>query len=739
MNDPSAQSTTRDVDIAGSRADREIAWRKRSDLICSEQESGTWIVKDPLSLQYSLLSVLEMAVLQKLDGRQSLSGLVASLQNAWPADDLQSDDVMEFLNQLIQNQLVIPTSPHRPLQARDESTANRKRGIMAGLSSLMRIRICLLDPAPLLAWLQPLSLRLFSRRSAWILGLLFSAALTITVLRFGQFVENLPGPWDFFGPDNLLLLLFTFVAVKTLHECGHALAARRFGAECHEAGIMFMLFTPLLYTNVTDAWILDRRSRLIITSAGMLVELALASVATILWFFAAPGIVKSLLANVMMLCTAGTLLFNGNPLLRYDGYFLLTDAVGEPNLMQRSSASVHRLLETLLFGGREDCAKQPPAHRRESWWVLSYGLCSGAYRLSLTVAILVMLSGLFDQWNLKIAGTMLMISAAVSMVIMPVFSTGSGMFVEWFHRVDRRRSALRATIIMAIITACLFVPLPRSVTVPAVVEPAGIPVFATLPGQLNSFAHYGQVMEPGDSIAVLGDPTLERELIQLNSDVRMQEMRVRVMELSRGTGGGEQLPETKQMLESAILRRNQFEQELQRHRVISPCHGVLMPPRAQPERTEEQELPGWSGRPLDSANIGSLIPPGTVLGYLCDARETDILMTLSNEQRHDIREGQSAQFQWRGNPSVVLQGTIRQLASLEVREIPEELTTAGLLAPLSAAGPEQESRRWEAVFHGIAANSAEQPVLYSTGFVRVQVEPASLVSRAMRFLEAAFE
>jgi hypothetical protein len=164
-----------------------------------------------------------------------------------------------------------------------------------------------------------------------------------------------------------------------------------------------------------------------------------------------------------------------------------------------------------------------------------------------------------------------------------------------------------------------------------------------------------------------------------------------------------------------------------------------MPPRAQPERTEEQELPGWSGRPLDSANIGSLIPPGTVLGYLCDARETDILMTLSNEQRHDIREGQSAQFQWRGNPSVVLQGTIRQLASLEVREIPEELTTAGLLAPLSAAGPEQESRRWEAVFHGIAANSAEQPVLYSTGFVRVQVEPASLVSRAMRFLEAAFE
>ena len=150
MNDLSAQSTTRDVDIAGSRADREIAWRKRSDLICREQESGTWVVKDPLSLQYSLLSVLEMAVLQKLDGRQSLSGLVASLQNAWPEDDLQSDDVMEFLNQLIQNQLVIPTSPHRPLQARDKSTANRKRGIMAGLSSLMRIRICLLDPAPLL-------------------------------------------------------------------------------------------------------------------------------------------------------------------------------------------------------------------------------------------------------------------------------------------------------------------------------------------------------------------------------------------------------------------------------------------------------------------------------------------------------------------------------------------------------------------------------------------------------------
>ena len=170
--------------------------------------------------------------------------------------------------------------------------------------------------------------------------MLVVVAIAMVFLRFDQLAHNLPGPWDFFGPDNLLLLLATFVVVKTLHEMGHAFAARRFGAECHEAGVMLMMFTPLLYTNVTDAWILDRRSRLMITAAGMLVELALASVATILWFAAAPGILKAMLANVMVLCTIGTIVFNGNPLLRFDGYFLLTDLAGLPNLSQRAS---HRL------------------------------------------------------------------------------------------------------------------------------------------------------------------------------------------------------------------------------------------------------------------------------------------------------------------------------------------------------------------------------------------------------------
>lgn len=737
-NDPSAQSDGQVADDCGSSAEREIAWRRRGDLICGQQESGTWVVKDPLSLQYSLLSGPEMAVLQQLDGQQTLPRLVQTLQNAWPERNLQGDDVMEFLNQLMQNQLVVSTSLHRPVRLSGNSKAGQNRAVLAKLSGLLRIRICLLDPAPLLAWLQPLSVRLFSIRSAWIVGLLFLAAISITVLRFRQFVSNLPGPWDFFGPDNLLLLLITFVMVKMLHEFGHALAAQRFGAECHEAGIMFMLFTPLLYTNVTDAWILDRRSRLIITAAGMLVELTLASLATLLWFFAAPGIVKSLLANVMMLCTVGTLLFNGNPLLRYDGYFLLTDAVGEPNLMQRSSASVHRLLEKLLLGSDKDSSTQSADHLQESRWVLSYGLCAGVYRILLTVSILVVLSGLFDQWNLKIAGTILMSVAAVSMVVLPVVSTSTGMFVEWFHRRDRGCSAVRALILIAMAVGCLFVPWPHSLIVPAVVEPAGVPIFATLAGQLKTSARYGQVLKPGETIAVLSDPALERELIQLNADVQVQETRVRAMGLRRGTGGADQLPETRQMLESAIARRDRFARELQRLHVKSASQGMLMPPRAQPTMQDEHELPGWSGRPLDAANTGALVPAATLLGYCCDAEETEILMTLSNEQWHEIQEGQHAEFQCLGNPNIVLQGTIRQVASLEAREIPEELIAAGLVAPLSA-GPKQETRRWEAVFHGVASKPEERLVLYSTGFVRVHVKPASLATRAMRFLNTAFE
>lgn len=709
-----------------------VEWRQRCDLILRPQDSGYWIVKDPLSLSYTMLSEQEMAVLRNVDGTRSIADLLALLNTAWPQREFTREDIEDFLAQLIQNQLVIRTSTSRvPISPRSISPDAGRTGFRIG--SLLRFQMRLTDPTPLLNRLEPLIRRLFSRESGLVLMALVAVALTIVVLRFDQLAKNLPGPWDFFGPDNLLLLLASFVIVKTLHELGHAFAARRFGAECHEAGVMLMMFTPLLYTNVTDAWILDRRSRLMITAAGMLVELALASVATILWFAAAPGILKAILANIMVLCTAGTLVFNGNPLLRFDGYFLLTDLAGLPNLSHRASQRLQQFWSFLLLGRTEVRTEHEPP------FILAYAICSGIYRVSLSLAILLMLYHLFDHWNLRIIGLALTMMAAVSMIALPLFSSFSVLLAEILHQKRRGYLLMRSCFILSLLTTGLFIPLPHSVIVPCVVEPVGRPIYATMSGELQSSAEYGQIVSPGDVIAVTNDLKLLQQRTHLHGEVRILQTRVRAYELDRTGTQSALLPEARKMLDSALRRADQFETELKRLVTTSPTNGVLMPPRATLLSEDETSLSKWHGCPLDPRNHGALIEEGTLLGTVSDPAAVELILPVNSQERQLLREGQLVELQPTGNPQLTFSGTILQMPTLESTEIPQELTAAGLAPPLYAAKPGEDTRRWQVVCHAVVPEGSSPPRLYSTGHVRITVEPASIVTRLLRFFNAAFE
>ena len=708
-----------------------VEWCQRCDLIVRPQDSGYWIVKDPLSLSYTMLNEQEMAILRHVDGTRSIADLLGLLNAAWPLREFTRDDVEDFLAQLIQNQLVIRTSSSRVPIATRATTPATKPGFR--ISSLLRFQMRLIDPTPFLNRLEPLIQQLFSKQSGLALVMLACVALAMVFLRFDQLANNLPGPWDFFGPDNLLLLLATFVVVKTLHELGHAFAARRFGAECHEAGVMMMMFTPLLYTNVTDAWILDRRSRLMITAAGMLVELALASVATILWFAAAPGVFKAMLANVMVLCTVGTIVFNGNPLLRFDGYFLLTDLAGLPNLSQRASHRLHQFWSFLLLGRTEVRADREPP------FVLAYGVCSGIYRISLSFAILLMLYHLCDQWNLRILGLALTLMAAISMVILPLFTSFSGLLAEILHQKQRGYLLMRSCFILALLVAGLFIPLPHSVIVPCVVEPVGRPIYATMSGELKSSAEYGQIVSPGDVIAVSGDLKLLQQLTHLQGEVKILRTRVRAYELDRTGTQTALLPEGRKMLDSAMQRVDQFESELKRLATTSPTNGLLMPPRTTPLLNDGSSLNKWHGCPLDAHNIGALIEEGTLLGTVGDPATVELILPVTSAERQLLRKGQHLEFQPTGNPRLKFSGTITQMPTLESTEIPQELTAAGLVPPLTAAKPGEDSRRWQVVCQAVVPPGITPPRLYSTGHVRITVEPASIITRLLRFLNVAFE
>ena len=147
------------------------------------------------------------------------------------------------------------------------------------------------------------------------------------------------------------MLAFTLGITKVLHEFGHGLSCKHFGGECHEMGIMVLVLTPCLYCNVSDSWMLPNKwQRAMIGAAGMYVELVIASVCTFMWWFSTPGLLNNLCLNAMFICSVSTVLFNGNPLLRYDGYYILSDVTEIPNLRQKATTILSRKMGEWCLG-----------------------------------------------------------------------------------------------------------------------------------------------------------------------------------------------------------------------------------------------------------------------------------------------------------------------------------------------------------------------------------------------------
>ena len=206
---------------------------------------------------------------------------------------------------------------------------------------------------------------------------------------------------------------------KVLHEFGHGLACKRFGGECHEMGVMLLVLTPCLYCNVSDAWMVPSKwRRAAIGAAGMYFELVLAAVCTFLWWLSEPGLLNHLCLNVMFVSSVSTLLFNANPLMRFDGYYILADLLEIPSLRQKSAAVIQRKLGAWLLGLRERPDPFLPARRR--WMFAVYCMVSSIYMWLVTLSIFWFFYRVLEPYGLKIVGQVLGLAMIVSLIVSPL-------------------------------------------------------------------------------------------------------------------------------------------------------------------------------------------------------------------------------------------------------------------------------------------------------------------------------
>jgi putative peptide zinc metalloprotease protein len=436
----------------------------RPDLETFEHRDGRGhrivLLKDPVSEKYFRVSEYEHRFLKSLDGTISIEEAQEHLKTI--GFFYSDEDRNQIVSRAAQTGLLLGThfgSGHYQKAMKDR-ILQWKRG--QRLSSVYFLFIPLVNPDR------------FLQRTVHIFRLLcncWTAAVAAIALLGAAYlvISGLPRIQReflfFFNVENLLYLWVTIALTKLTHELAHAYTAKRFGLHVPQMGIVFLIFFPCLFCNTTDAWQLaDRRQRMAISGAGVVAELVLGICATYVWHFSKPGVFNSVAFYLMGVSLASTILVNGNPLLKFDGYFLLVDWLRMPNLYQKSFAYLRYLFMNRILG--VSTVPDPAMRSRETVIFATYGVSSFIYRLFLYTGIAV---GVYFRFD-KTLGVLL---AALALGLFMVRPTVKGLISLY-----RQRSLLRPGIggvlipaaFLIVLAVVLAIPIPGNSVYPCFVD-----------------------------------------------------------------------------------------------------------------------------------------------------------------------------------------------------------------------------------------------------------------------------
>jgi putative peptide zinc metalloprotease protein len=661
-------------------AERPVPLRARPELAALSIESRgvrSWRIKDPVSLEYFQLEDDEYAVLMMLDGRASLAEIKRRFEQRFTPQQVTLGQLQAYLARLHAEGLALADTPDQGRQLLDRRRSADRRGVTAALINPLAIRFRGIDPERIINWLYPYCRWMFTGAFATVALCLVLIAGILVVGQFDTMSRRLPELRTFFTPTGVLWLAVALGGAKVLHELGHALVCRHFGGECHELGFLLLVFTPCLYCNVSDAWMLPGKwPRVAISAAGIAVEMLLASVCLIMWWFSEPGLLNSILLNVVLVCSIGTVVFNANPLLKYDGYYMLSDALEVPNLAEQAALCMRRLAWSWLSG--ESTSQSRPRSRVANRWLLAYALLSSVYRLFVMGMILWFCWEMFAQWDLKILGGGLVLIVLAGMALPLVMEA-----VQFLRDPMRRREAdpgrLRLVVVLGLLlAAALFlIPVPQRVSADFVLQPADDSlVHVIVPGRLVRSVPAGTMVSAGEVIAELASPPLEREIDKLTRDCQMLLLRSRNLDARRAEDpeAAAAIPAAAEELARARQQLDQRRQDQRRLQLRSPVAGVVFPPAEVPEAgSRRRELGTWTRTPLDPRNIGCWLEAGTIFCIVGQAHEFEALLVIPQSDVELVTAGQPARLHIDELPGRILEGRVVEVAAVNLDAIPPEL------------------------------------------------------------------
>ncbi|MFH1300272.1 MAG: HlyD family efflux transporter periplasmic adaptor subunit [Planctomycetota bacterium] len=721
-------------------SNQPLRLRMRADLQVQPLQFGGktyWGIKDPFSLQYYQLRDEEFFILKLLDGRSSFVTIRRQYEQRFPPQKLEASQLQGFLSRLHQEGLILADAFGQGEILLERRTQKQSQALRSRLMNPLAIRFRGIDPHRLLNRLQPWTALCFTPLFLLATLILMTAACTLIITHLDAVIAQLPDFTTFFEANNLILLGCSLALVKVLHELGHAVACRQFGGECHEMGVMLLAFIPCLYVNVSDAWTMPSKwHRIIVSSAGIFVELIISAICVFLWWFSYPGLFHSLCLNVVFVCSVSTLLLNGNPLLRYDGYYILLDLLEVPNLRQRAQSIVSNRLHHWFFGHKADTLLKEP--RRLRRFLFLYGIASVLYRWFIVIVILTVCYYVLEPYGLEVIAQVMGAFVLMGMLIMPLKSGVNE--VQTYAKTGQiqwRRFLIRTALVLILIAGLLFIPLPHRISAPALIELKDAKhVYVTAPGFLKSAATPQTVLQQGALIAQLQNDEINQEILKLTGQINQQEIRISTLE-RRQLDDPEAARELPTALEQLADLKDQLQQRQTDQRRLSlraPLTGTLISAPPKPVSQEEESLSSWSGSPLDPENRDCFLERGTWLCSLGDPDQLQARLIVDQEDVEFIAPGQSVRILLDEYPGHVLKGTIQEIAEIDMEDLhPNLIHREEITTELDSTGKRQ-LRNTSYLARVTLEPPSERPLIHASGLAKISVSPESLGNKAYRQL-----
>lgn len=482
---------------------------------------------------------------------------------------------------------------------------------------------------------------IWTNPALWISAVIIALGFIV----FVQHTDRLAGAFaNLFSLQNALLMIATTFVIKSVHELGHGLTCKHFGGEVHEIGVMFLIFQPYFFVNVSDSWTMPNRlHRVLVSAAGIYVELIFAAFATFFWAVVQPGALRDFLFNVIFIASVSTLIFNANPLMRFDGYYIMMDLLEVPNLQAKSRALIQHQLNRAIFGpsNKEGVLARMPLPKKRFWLFYAYAILSWLYGYYIIYKLVIFMKPHLQPLGLEGLANWFSALALISWVALPFV----GFFKSLqFTREDwkmggRLRRLLRIGLVaLGIFGVACFIPVELKIKRAGMIEPADP---EQVRPEVEGFVQQvlvasGEKVKPGLPIAVLSNREVQQRRVDMEARLRTVE---RTVQRALGEEKPAELKRAENAREAYQAKFEEADRDVRNLRLVAHISGVVL----------TRDLHTLKGRQIKSGELFCEIAP------LDPVR---IKLPLTEKQVRYVQKGERVTIKARGYPGREFEGVI---------------------------------------------------------------------------------